>query len=163
MASSNTRFGLYDKGANAYTPQTAPPDLTGYAYPNKSPATNIIGIGQSAYADYLNRQNSKDLFVAGEYPDGNKVPGSIYDDDQHKDWGSNRRLVSVPVISCNKGNVTPILDMACVLMLNPMNKGVGKQTIYLEFRGLVKDSNTPECQSMGLPGKGGARVPRLVQ
>src|SRR5687767_15044647 len=52
----NTRFGIYPNGANAYDATEAPPDRTGYAYPNKAPGSPVITFGTSAYNDYRARQ-----------------------------------------------------------------------------------------------------------
>lgn len=167
----NTRFGLYPNGANAYTPATAPPDRTGYAYPNKTPGSPVIPLtipSTSAFADYQQRQDANDPFIQNEYgvsgPGGN-IPGDPISREAHG-AGSDRRLIAVPVIDCNAGQTTPILGMACVLMLNPMSNGASG-TIYLEYREPANSTSAPTaCRSMGLPGDGtstGPKVPMLVQ
>lgn len=169
----NTRFGIYPNGANAYTPATAPPDRSGYAYPNKTPGNPVIGIGTSAFADYLYRQGSSlenrlpSPFIEGQYgvsgPGGN-FSGNPIDATAHQQHGAERRLVNVPMVDCNAGNVTPVLGMACVLMLNPMSNGASG-TIYIEYRGLSTDASSP-CPSSGTPtgpGGSGPMVPTLVQ
>jgi len=167
----NTRFGLYPNGANAYTPSTAPPDRTGYAYPNKAPGSPVIPLtipSTSAFSDYQKRQNDNDPFIQNQYgvsgPGGN-IPGNPISETEHA-AGSDRRLVAVPVIDCNAGQTTPILGMACVLMLNPMSNGASG-TIYLEYREPANSTSAPTaCRSMGLPGDGtstGPKVPMLVQ
>lgn len=164
----NTRFGIYPNGANAYTPTSAPPDRTGYAYPNQAPGSPVIGIGTSAYDDYRTRQGSNDPFIGNEYgvsgPGGN-IPGTPVagGTEGPHGKGSERRLVAVPVIECGTGE-TPILGMTCVLMLNPMSNGASG-TIYLEYRGSATEGSSP-CRSSGTPsGPGGAGplVPALVQ
>jgi len=164
----NTRFGMYPSGANAYTPATAPPDRTGYAYPNKAPGSPIIPINTSAFADYQYRQGLNTPFIDNEYgisgPGGN-IPGSPISPAEHAS-GSDRRLVAVPVIDCSAGQTTPILGMACVLMLNPMSNGASG-TIYLEYREPANTTTAPTaCRSTGLPGNSsstGPMVPMLVQ
>lgn len=166
----NTRFGLYPNGANAYTPQTAPPDRTGYAYPNKAPGSPVIGVGTSAYADYRSRQGSYAGFRSNEYaPSGaaGNIPGNPISggpNSDHMRYGAERRLASAPVIDCNSGNQVPMLGMACMLMLNPMSNGA-TGTIYLEYRGSANAPDSP-CRSAGVPGSStssGPRVPTLVQ
>lgn len=164
----NTRFGMYPKGANAYTPATAPPDRTGYGYPNKSPGSPVIPINTSAFADYQLRQGLNTPFIDNQYgitgPGGN-IPGNPITPTEHAQ-GSDRRLIAVPVIDCAAGQVTPILGMACVLMLNPMSNGASG-TIYLEYREPANTTTAPTaCRSSGLPGDStstGPMVPMLVQ
>ncbi|MCK2086927.1 pilus assembly protein TadG-related protein [Thauera aromatica] len=164
----NTRFGIYPNGANAYTPQTAPPDKTGYAYPNKAPGSPVIPVGTSAYGDYVSRQSDNDPFISSEYaPTGaaGNIPGNPISASDHAEYGAERRLVGVPMIDCDTGtNQVPILGMACALMLNPMSNGA-TGTIYIEYRGPANDAGSP-CRSAGLPGSitaTGPLVPTLVQ
>jgi hypothetical protein len=164
-AAYNTRFGFYPNGANGYTPQTAPPDRTGYAYPNKTPGSPVIPVGTSAYADYKTRQGSHTPFIKNEY--GVQGPGGNISGNPTADqtFAADRRLVPVPVIDCNAGNTVPMIDMACVLMLNPMSNGA-TGTIYLEYRGNASSASTSECQTYGGgagPGSTGPMVPVLVQ
>lgn len=166
-AAYNTRFGIYPNGANGHTPQSAPPDRTGYAYPNKLPGDPVIPIGTSAYSDYRSRQDSNAPFIDNQYgvtgPGGN-IPGNPITPADHGVYGAERRLVSAPIIDCDAGNEVPILGMACMLMLNPMSNGA-TGTIYLEYRGLANSESSP-CRSGGLPGGGlasGPLVPTLVQ
>jgi len=164
----NTRFGLYPNGANAYTPATAPPDRTGYAYPNKAPGNPIIPIGTSAFADYQYRQGLNTPFIDSQYgitgPGGN-IPGNPITSPEHA-AGSDRRVVAVPFIDCSAGQVTPILGMACVLMLNPMSNGA-TGTLYFEYREPANTTTAPtSCRNVGLPGSStstGPMVPMLVQ
>ena len=163
----NTRFGLYPNGANAYTPAEAPPDKSGYAYPNKSPGSPVIDIGTSAYADYRTRQGANTPFINNQYgvsgPGGN-IPGNAITAAQQLQYGTDRRLVAAPIIDCAGGNTTPIISMACVLMLNPMSNGA-TGTIYLEYRGDATAANSP-CRTGGFSGGAtstGPQVPTLVQ
>lgn len=163
----NTRFGIYPNGANAYTPQTAPPDPTGYAYPNKAPGSPVFDVGISAYEDYVDRRASNAPFSGNEYaPTGaaGNIPGQPLNSAEHATYGADRRLAGVPMIDCDAGNQVPILGMACVLMLNPMSNGA-TGTIYLEYRGAGNADDSP-CQTGGSPGSStatGPNVPTLVQ
>ena len=171
----NTRFGLYPNGANAYTPATAPPDHTGYAYPNQAPGAPVVPIPAgtppigNAYGDYRLRQSSNAIFSSTEYgvsgPGGN-IPRNGYPmtPADHLAFGSDRRLVAAPIIDCTGSNVVPILSMACVLMLNPMSNGA-TGSIYLEYRGLATAPGSP-CRiggTAGGPASTGPQVPTLVQ
>lgn len=166
-AAYNTRFGMYASGANAYTPQTAPPDRTGYAYPNKAPGSPVIPISTSAYNDYRIRQAAYTPFSNSQYgvsgPGGN-ISGSPATSADHASYGSDRRLVAAPIIDCAAGNTVPIVGMACVLMLNPMSNGASG-TMYLEYLGQAASPTSP-CGTMGGaggPASGGPLVPTLVQ
>lgn len=165
----NTRFGIYPNGANGYTPTTAPPDTTGYAYPNKAPGSPVIPIGTSAYSDYTSRRDgSHTPFTSNEYDAsgaGGNISGTPITSAAHGANGQKgRRLVTVPMVDCTAGNVVPIVDMVCVLMLNPMSNGASG-TIYVEFRGNASDPNTPcvTYGSVGGPTTSGPPVPKLVQ
>jgi len=164
----NTRFGLYPSGANAYSAGSAPPDHTGYGYPNKAPAATVIAVGTSAYSDYRARQGASTPFTDNEYnnavvggkPANANNPSSVA---THQTLGTDRRLITAPVIDCAAGNPT-ILGMSCLLMLNPMANGANGK-IYLEYRGLSTAAASP-CRSAGVPGgpaSVGPQVPTLVQ
>ena len=164
----NTRFGIYPNGANAYTPSTAPPDRTGYAYPNQAPGSPVIGIGTSAYADYRARQGTNAQFISGQYgvsgAGGNIAGNPDTTTSDYVTFGSDRRLVAAPIIDCAGGNTVPIISMACVLMLNPMSNGASG-TIYLEYRGDAASAGSP-CRVGGFAGGAGStgpQVPTLVQ
>ncbi len=82
----------------------------------------------------------------------------------HTTYGTDRRLITTPIIDCAAGNNPPIQSMACVLMLNPMSNGANG-TIYLEYRGVTTDVGSP-CRTGGMPGgpaSAGVQVPTLVQ
>lgn len=166
-AAYNTRFGLYPNGANAHTPATAPPDHTGYAYPNQAPGNPVITIGTSAYADYRTRQSTNAPFISNQYGvsgSGGNIPGNPISAADQLAYGSDRRLVAAPIIDCTGGNIVPIISMACVLMLNPMSNGA-TGTIYLEYRGDATAPGSP-CRTSGSPGGAvstGPQVPTLVQ
>jgi Flp pilus assembly protein TadG len=170
----NTRFGIYPNGANGYTADTAPPDRTGYAYPNKSPGSPVFPIPTgsppigSVYNDYLRRQGNTNNtpFVQNEYGvsgPGGSIPGNAVGSDVLQTKGNNRRLVAVPMVDCN-ASTSSILGTVCVLMLNPMSNGA-TGTLYLEYRGDATSASSP-CAAFGAPaGPGGLGplVPTLVQ
>ena len=169
----NTRFGLYPNGANAYTPDVAPPDHSGYAYPNQAPGAPVIPIPianppvGNAYADYRARQGSNTPFISTQYgvsgPGGN-IPGNPISAADQLRFGSERRMVAAPILDCTGGASAAIGSMACVLMLNPMSNGA-TGSIYLEYRGLATAVGSP-CRTGGSaagPGANGPQVPTLVQ
>ena len=166
----NTRFGLY-KG-EFKDAADAPPDHTGYAYPNAAPGSPVISIPAAApflgnaYSDYRIRQGQSKPFVSNEYDSaaaGGKESGSVVTPSPYQTLGSDRRLVTVPIIDCAGGKLVPILSMACVLMLNPMANGKGD--FYLEYRGDATALGSP-CRVGGLAGGAtstGPQAPVLVQ
>lgn len=166
----NARFGIYGKDTNdkRETKLTAPPDRSGYAYPNTKPDAGfpLIAVGTSAYGDYVRRQGVGSAFVNAQYNmPGTTVTGQdvVSTTADHKTYGTDRRLIPVPVIGCG-GGMVPILGMACVLMLNPMSKGANGD-IYLEYRGNAAAAGSP-CRILGPaggPGGNGPLVPTLVQ
>ena len=161
----NTRFGIYTGGGSGYSVQTAPPDRTGYAYPNTAPGAPVIALGVSAYADYLVRQTGAVPFVASEYGvqgGGANISGDPAASAQLQQYGApQRRLIAVPIITCGN-NSTPILGVACVLMLNPMSNGANG-SVYLEYRGNAANGGCLAAGQPGGTGAGGPRVPTLVQ
>lgn len=82
---------------------------------------------------------------------GNAVGG-------HKDFGRNRRIVTVPVINTSSN----VIDYACMLMLQPLEAPMDSAS--LEFLGNAGAFNSP-CVTSGLPGgpAGGPLVPVLVR
>jgi hypothetical protein len=163
----NSRFGLY-KGSPDLT--TSPPDLTGYSYSADatSPAHWVepgSGVSRNAFPDFRDRRASNAV--------GNVPAKGAYrwiTSEQHRS-GGDRRMAVTPIVDCGalgatNGNV-PIIDWACVLMLNPVFNP--NDEMYLEYRG--RASNLAEfvaagCASSGLPGgpsASGPRVPSLVQ
>lgn len=161
----NTRFGIYPNGNTSLTPSNIPPDKTGYSYPSKAPGP-VIPVGTSAYADYRSKQGNNTPFKSNEYaPTGaaGNIPGNEITSGEHKTFGAERRLTPAPIIQCGSGaNSVKILDMACVLMLNPMSNGA-TGNLYLEWRGLAS-SATSGCRTSGVPGgTSNTLVPTLVQ
>ena len=127
----------------------------------------MIGIGTSAYADYRSRQAADTPFINNQYGvngAGGNFSGNPSTTTVHQQSGTDRRLITAPIIDCAAGNTPPITAMACVLMLNPMSNGATGD-IYLEYRGVTTAAGSP-CRSSGVPGGPGSlgvQVPTLVQ
>lgn len=154
----NTRFGINPPGGTEPVPTEVVPDKTGFSYPSKTPD---IPVGTSAYADYRLKQAAATPFDDKLYI-GDKVNGKAITSAEHLLYGGERRLVSVPVIQCGAGTEVTIMDMACVLMLNPMSNGATGD-IYLEWRGMANAVGSA-CRTAGVPGgTSGPLVPTLVQ
>lgn len=138
----NYRFGLY-RGTG--DPSTERPDLTGYAYDNTNwPAQS------NAYDDFVLRRAA----YAPHPGSGAWKPATA---DQHAQYGYNRRVVVVPVLSPSY----QVKDFACMLMLEPMLHPL--DPVYLEFLGNAGTPGNP-CTTSGLAGAlAGPLVPVLVQ
>ncbi|MEJ6022098.1 Tad domain-containing protein [Ramlibacter sp. PS4R-6] len=77
----------------------------------------------------------------------------------HQRWGTNRRIVLVPVTRSYPGSVA---DYACMLMLQPLTPGLPND-VKLEFIGNAAAVGSP-CSANGLPGgTAGPLVPVLVR
>jgi hypothetical protein len=159
LSAWNTRFGIYANGAASESYVTAAPDRTGYAYPSSALPTII----RDAFPDYRGKQAAHTPFTSGAYAVTGF--GSATSNSHHTQYGAERRLVAVPVIDCGAPPAnTPMLAMACVLMLNPMSNDASSTNVAtLEWRGLAGAPASP-CRSAGIAGgAGGVLVPTLVQ
>ena len=76
----------------------------------------------------------------------------------HKDYGRNRRIVTLPIINASYG----VIGFACMLMLQPLS--IPMSDAKLEFLGNAGSINSP-CSTSGLAGgtTGGPLVPVLVR
>jgi hypothetical protein len=75
----------------------------------------------------------------------------------HKQYGRNRRIVTVPVINA----ASQVVDYACMLILQPLS--IPMTNVQLEFRGNASAAGSP-CTTSGLPGgSAGPLVPVLVR
>ena len=160
----NSRFGIY-KNNSGPDQLNRTPDFTGYSYTQTNWPTR-----QNAYADFVQKRAA---FAAcapsGRVRGGNSCesitglslnsfqnlatagPGG-----QHQLYGSNRRVVPVPVV-----NGSTLVDYACMLMLQPMT--IPMSNIYMEFLGNAAQPNSP-CTTSGIPGgSAGPQVPVLVR
>ncbi|HEV7814772.1 MAG TPA: hypothetical protein VGP06_06670, partial [Janthinobacterium sp.] len=82
------------------------------------------------------------------------TPGS---GGQHQQFGSNRRVVIVPVLNGASG----VIDFACMFMLEPLTGP--KQDAHLEYLGNAASLASP-CTSSAVPGgSAGPLVATLVR
>jgi hypothetical protein len=159
----NARFGIYKNNSG---PSVNQPDFTGYAYTS----TNWTS-GQNAYDDFVAKRStfascadtgtsvntcesitglSLNSFQNLAAP-GNATGG-------HRDYGANRRLVTVPVIN----GASQVIDYACMLMLQPLSIPMAT-SVQLEFRGNAGAADSP-CTTIGFAGGvAGPLVPVLVR
>lgn len=173
----NTRFGLYQ---GSYKTSDAAPDLTGFAYTAKSwkECKNAFEGGHFAqqranntpFQDQKNKSDNTGL----------KFPVDPSNTATHNK-GSDRRLVSVPIVDCNElgggSHQTTIKSWACVLMLHPLDAnakptdeafacpGNTNSNMFLEYLGPANDPESP-CASVGIaggPSSIGPLVPALVR
>jgi hypothetical protein len=173
----NTRFGIY-KDKKVKLPDDGIPDLTGYAYyndtvtqpPYPSKYSDFIE-KRAVYAKYQGDDNKKKPGCSTcDNPQLNNIvpPGNIYDGSLATS-GTNRRIVTAPIVSCPIPNSssTPVKinSVACILMLHPIKSGAGanSEKMWIEYIGAANDQASP-CSTFGLAGgDGGPLVPVLVQ
>lgn len=175
----NYRFGIYKKLPDFATdPSYMRPDYTGYSYsatnwpsqrnayngtdPGAGPtAANFVDkraiFGACAPSGLVKGANScesisnlslntfKDLAATGS--------GAA----SHGEWGSNRRIVTVPISDATN----KVVDFACMLMLQPLS--VPMKNVQLEYIGNAGRQDSP-CSFSGMPGGvAGPLVPALVR
>ena len=166
----NSRFGIQYPGNSG---GSGPSDFTGFSYTTTSwPAGSNAynGTPPTGEKDFLDARKAR-LPYQG---DGNQTgqsglntggtPGSstVYQ------GGADRRLPLAPMVDCNTVSSSAgaqVTDWACVLMLDPMQKGGNVDAIHLEYRGKASDPGSP-CATQGTPGTIGALgplVPELIQ
>lgn len=179
----NYRFGIYKNNSDIIAHR---PDFTGYAYTAKNwpsqrsayngprPAASTEPTAQNfitkrstfascADTGTLVRVNGNSGTATCESITGLSLnsfqnlasPGDTT--GGHKQYGSNRRVVTVPVI--NSGN--SVIDYVCMFMLQPIS--IPMIDVQLEFLGNASDNGSP-CTAGGLPGgSAGPLVPGLVR
>ena len=176
----NGRFGIYKSNSG---PSQNNPDFTGYSYTLSSwPAgqnayNGMPGAGapassqnfvtkRAAYASCadigtnVKGANSCEsitgLSLNGGFQNPLAAPGNMM--GGHKDYGRNRRIVTLPIINASSG----VIGFACMLMLQPLS--VPMSDAKLEFLGNAGSTNSP-CTTSGLAGgsTGGPLVPVLVR
>ncbi|SFC26565.1 Putative Flp pilus-assembly TadE/G-like [Polaromonas sp. OV174] len=175
----NYRFGIYKKLPDFSTdPRYMRPDFTGYSYtaanwPSKfnayngsdpgahataqnfvtkranfgacAPNGNIKGANSCESINGISLNSFKDLAASGNGP------------ASHGAWGSNRRIVTVPVTD----NANKVIDFMCMLMLQPLS--IPMADVKLEFIGNAGSPTSP-CSFSGMPGgAAGPLVPALVR
>jgi hypothetical protein len=178
----NSRFGIYKNNVTlSLADPNSLPDFTGYAYtiknwPSGRNAYNgTPGTGAPASAENF---RAKRLTYASCADTGTRVRGADSCEsftglslnsfqklatpgatatDGHKVFGSNRRIVTVPVIS----TASKVQGFACMLMLQPFS--IPQTNVQLEYIGNANEENSP-CTSSGYAGGAtGPQVPVLVQ
>jgi len=157
----NQRFGIYK---NSGDPSVGRPDYTGYTY------TALTWPAQSnAYGDFVAKRAAfASCAATGKVKDCETITGLSLNSFQklaaagnvaggHKQYGLDRRIVTVPVI--DGGN--HVIDYACMLMLQPLQ--IPMSDTWLEFRGNAGSAGSP-CTTSGLAGgAAGPLVPVLVR
>jgi len=157
----NQRFGIYK---NSGDPSVQRPDYTGYVY------TVLTWPSQSdAYGDFMSKRGAYASCVdTGKVKDCESLTGLSLNSFQklaapgnvaggHKQYGLDRRIVTVPVIDGS----SHVIDYACMLMLQPLT--IPMSDTWLEFRGNAGAPGAP-CTTSGIPGGVlGPLVPVLVR
>ena len=178
----NSRFGIYKNNITlSLSDPNSLPDFTGYSYtiknwPNGRNAYNgppgpLAPAGaenfvtkRQAYASCADTgtrvrgANSCESITGLSLNSFQKLatPGATATDG-HKVFGSNRRIVTVPVIS----DASKVLGFACMLMLQPFS--IPQTDVQLEYIGNANEEGSP-CTSSGYAGGAvGPLVPVLVQ
>ncbi len=155
----NTRFGIYKNNSG---PDVASPDFTGYVYTK----AGTWQAGSNAYNDFVNQRQNFTNCAASVSACENltklklnqfKTVATGGPNGDLKKYGSNRRLVVVPVVDGGSN----VIDFACMLMLQPIPSPF--DDVQLEFLGNASDASSP-CTANGLPGGlAGPLVPVLVR
>lgn len=165
----NSRFGIIKSKTLGVT------DFTGFAY------TDATWTAKSnAYDGSSNdsKGNAQPNFLAarkayrayqGDSTTGLDTQGSATDKATYE-AGADRRMVLAPIVDCTSlatpgTHKIPVTGWACLLMIEPMQKGGRNDTVRLEYRGDSSMASSP-CATQGMPGAGtgvGPLVPVLVQ
>jgi Flp pilus assembly protein TadG len=157
----NQRFGIYK---NSGDPSVQRPDYTGYTYtaltwPAQSNAFGDFLAKRAAFASCIDTGKVKDCenLTGLSLNSFQKLAASGNVAGGHKQYGLDRRIVTVPVID-GGGHV---IDYACMLMLQPLT--IPMSDTWLEFRGNAGAAGSP-CTTSGLAGGlAGPLVPVLVR
>lgn len=160
----NARFGIYKNNGG---PSVDHPDFTGVVYTSTNWAqqrnalgdfmqkrqtftscgTNITTVAACETNTGLTLNSFKSLATPG--PNG-----------ELRQYGTNRRLVAVPVVD----DGLKVVDFACMLLLQPIPSPFSKNNdVMLEYVGNASVRGSP-CTGSGLPGgTTGPLVPALVR
>lgn len=156
----NYRFGVYKKLPDFSTdPGFMHPDSSGYAYNSTSWTSE-----SNAWSDFVIKRSNNASCASGiancRASSGASVQSPFKDPlastSDHAAWGSNRRVVTVPVIDASN----KVIDFACMLMLAPLS--IPMSNTKLEYIGNASLQTSP-CSFSGIPGGDGPRVPALVE
>ncbi|MCS0628017.1 pilus assembly protein TadG-related protein [Telluria mixta] len=152
----NTRFGIYKNGDG---PSANPPDFTGRVYTGTSWSP-----GRAAYSDFVAKRQSFAPCAASVSDceknndiklNAQSLASSGAGGDMQR-YGTNRRLVAVPVVQGGK-----VADFVCMLILQPLSTPM--VDVQLEYLGNASSADSP-CTGSGLPGgAAGPLVPVLVR
>ena len=159
----NMRFGL--RRSNAGVPVL--PDTTGYYY---MPPTTLppATMPPSRFQDFQTRRTSYASGSSVTTPPGYRTftrPGGYtwMNTNQHRTLGSDRRMAISPIVDCDalkNGAETSVIEWGCLLLLHPIQNT--NDPLAMEYRGYASDPLSG-CQTAGLPGANGPRVPVLTQ
>jgi hypothetical protein len=172
----NYRFGIYKKLPDFSTdPSYMRPDFTGYSYtavnwPSQHSAFDGTdpGAAPSAQNFVTKRANFGACAPDGRVNSCESINGITLQSFQdlaasgsgpasHGAWGSNRRIVTVPV----SDSTNRVIDFACMLMLQPLS--IPMADVQLEYVGNASNPSSP-CSFSGMPGgAAGPLVPALVR
>jgi Flp pilus assembly protein TadG len=182
----NYRFGIYKKLPDFSTdPSYMRPDFTGYSYtktnwpppdptdPNSKSCCAYDGSKPGTAHPSAENFVAKRANFAACAPDGtvsscesiNTISLNSFKDlaasgtgaGSHGAWGSNRRIVTVPVTD----GANKVIDFVCMLLLQPLS--IPMANVELEFIGNASLATSP-CSFSGMPGgAAGPLVPALVR
>lgn len=161
----NSRFGIYKNSAN---PANDPPDYSGYSYtatnwPAQANAYPDFVARRAAYANCSGTTSTRvsdcESHIGRTLNSFQRLlPPGPNGTNGHAAYGTNRRVVVVPITTSYPGEVQ---DYACMLMLQPLSIPMGD--VQLEYIGNAADPTSP-CVTSGLPGgSAGPLVPVLVR
>lgn len=172
----NYRFGIYKKLPDfSVDPSYMRPDISGYSYTATNWPSQFNAWDGSDPGAHASAQNfvAKRAAFAACAPDGtvnscasiNGISLNSFKDlaasgsgpASHGAWGTNRRIVTVPVTdAANK-----VIDFACMFMLQPLS--IPMTDVQLEYIGNASHAASP-CSFSGMPGGvAGPLVPALVR
>lgn len=177
----NYRFGIYKKLPNFSTdPSYMRPDFSGYGYDDNNwppnPANPIVRNAWSG-TPYSDPTGTAQNFVTKRAANAacgtsvancasvlnislnsfKDVAASGTGPSSHGAWGTNRRIVTVPIT--DSGN--KVIDFACMFMLRPLS--IPMSDTQLEYIGNASRQDSP-CSFSGMPGgAAGPLVPALVR
>jgi Flp pilus assembly protein TadG len=158
----NYRFGIYKKLPDFATdPIYMRPDFTGFSY------TTTNWPGSNAYTDFASKRltftacagsvSACESGIGRSLNSFKDIAASGSGSNSHGKWGSNRRVVTVPVTD----NANRVVDFLCMLMLQPLS--IPMADVQLEYIGNASLSASP-CSFSGMPGGvSGPLVPALVR
>jgi hypothetical protein len=160
----NARFGIYKNNSG---PDVNHPDFTGVVYTSKNFTAKSNALG-----DFLRQRQ---LFTScgtgistvagcetntGMSLNGFKSLATSGPSGELHQYGTNRRLVAVPVVD----GAVKVIDFACMLLLQPIPSPFSNNNdVMLEYVGNASAGSSP-CTGNGLPGgSAGPLVPVLVR